>query len=57
MLVGKQDIIEWLVWTGDVRNALEVEGALPEQVDTDQDRALLEKYGVNIESLLGQHQH
>lgn len=51
MLVGRQEIIEWLAETGDLANALEVEGALPEQVDTDQDRALLETCGVNIESL------
>jgi len=56
MIVGKQEIIEWLAKSGDVQNALEVEGALPEHVDTDQDRELLEKYGVNIESLVDRRQ-
>ena len=56
MLVGKQEIVEWLAEAGDERNAFEVEGALPEHVDTDQDRELLESYGVNIESLLERHQ-
>ena len=56
MLVGKQEIIEWLAEAGDEGGAFEVESALPEQVDTDQDRQLLERYGVNIESLLERHQ-
>lgn len=53
MIVGKQEIIEWLVANDDEQNAWEVEGVLPEQLDTDQDRELLEKYGVNVASLLG----
>jgi len=52
MIVAKREIIEWLVETGDERNAWEADGTLPEQVDTEQDRELLGKRGVNVESLL-----
>ena len=51
MIVEKREIIEWLVETGDEQNAWEADGALPEQVDTEQDRELLGNHGVNIESL------
>jgi hypothetical protein len=59
MLVGKQEVIEWLVEAGDEKDAWEVDTPdVPEHFDTDQDqdRELLEKYGVNIESLLERRQ-
>jgi hypothetical protein len=52
MIVEKREIIEWLVETGDEKNAWEADAALPEQLDTEQDRELMEKHGVNIESVL-----
>ena len=52
MLIRKQDIIEWLIEAEDDKNAFEVEGALPEQVDTDQDRELLETYGVDVDAMI-----
>lgn len=54
MLLHKQEVIEWLVRNGDLATAFEVEGSLPEQVDTHQDRELLAKYGIDIKSLLEQ---
>ena len=54
MLIRKPDIIEWLIEAGDHKNAFEVEGALPEQVDTDQDRELLEAYGVDVDAVAAQ---
>jgi hypothetical protein len=52
MIVEKREIIEWLVETGDEKNAWEADAALPEQLDTEQDRELMEKHGVNTESVL-----
>jgi len=52
MIVEKREIIAWLVDTGDEKNAWEADAALPEKLDTEQDRELMEKHGVNIESLL-----
>jgi len=52
MIVERWEIVEWLVEAGDEKNAWEADGALPEQLDTEQDRELMEKHGVNIESLL-----
>ncbi len=52
MLLQKQEIIDLLAENGDLATAFEVEGSLPELVDTDQDRELLEQQGVHVASLL-----
>lgn len=54
VLLMKQDLIEWLVKNGDEAKAWDIEGPhFPLEVDTEKDRELLVKYGIDVESLLG----
>lgn len=54
MLLSKQDLIEWLVKTGDEAKAWDLEGPhFPQEVDTEEDRELLAQYGIDVEALVG----
>ena len=52
MQIPKEQILEFLRSQGDQDKAQQAEGELPDQVDTDQDQGLLEKYGINVEDLM-----
>ena len=54
MQIPKEQILELLRSRGDQDKANQAEGELPDQVDTDQDAGLLEKFGINPSDLLGQ---
>ena len=53
MQIPKEQILELLRSRGDQDKANQAEGELPDQVDTDQDAGLLEKFGINPSDLLG----
>lgn len=53
MNIDKAQIIEFLKSRGEQDKASQAESELPEQVDTDRDSNLLEKYGINVKDLLG----
>jgi len=52
MQVDKETILEFLRERGQDDQAQQAKGELPEQVDTDRDAALLEKYGIDPQALL-----
>ncbi len=52
MLLLREEIVEMLRENGDHGTAHQAESTLPQQVDTDADRELLEKEGINIDYLL-----
>lgn len=52
MQIPKDQILEMIRSRGDEDQARQAEGELPDQVDTDQDGGLLEKYGIDVQSLL-----
>ena len=54
MQIPKEQILELLRSRGDQDKANQAEGELPDQVDTEQDAGLLEKFGINPSDLLGQ---
>ncbi len=51
MNIDKQQIIDFLKQQGQHDQASQAEGELPDQVDTDRDRGLLEKFGLNPDML------
>jgi hypothetical protein len=51
--IPKDQILEMIRGRGDDDAARQAEGELPDQVDTDQHGGLLEKYGINVQELLG----
>lgn len=53
MMIDKQQILDFLRQQGDEGTAQQAQSDLPDQVDTDKDSGLLEKYGINIQSLIG----
>ncbi len=53
MNIDKSQIIEFLKSQGQQDKAGQAEAELPDQVDTDRDANLLEKYGINPQELLG----
>lgn len=54
MLLQKQALIEWLVKDGDEAAALDIDGSdFPEEVDTEKDRELLTRNGIDVESVVG----
>lgn len=53
MNIDKAQIIELLKSQGKDDKAGQAEAELPDQVDTDRDANLLEKYGINPQELLG----
>ena len=52
MEIPKDKILELLRSRGDQDKANQAEGELPQQVDTDKDAGLLEKFGINPSELL-----
>lgn len=53
MNIDKQQILDLLRNQGDHDKAQQAEQELPDQVDTDRDSGLLEKFGLNPQELLG----
>lgn len=53
MKIDKAQIIEFLKSRGEQEKAGQADAELPDQVDTDSDANLLEKYGINPQELLG----
>jgi hypothetical protein len=53
MHAGRDDIVHALRERGDHDRALEAACGLPRDVDTDRDRGMLKKVGVNPDTLLG----
>lgn len=53
MNIDKQQIIDLLKNQGDNDKADQAEKELPDQVDTDHDKGLLSKFGINPQDLLG----
>jgi hypothetical protein len=53
MNIDKQQILELLHTQGKGDQAQQAESELPDRVDTDQHAGLLEKFGININDLLG----
>lgn len=53
MNIDKQQIIDLLKNRGDHDKADQAEKELPDQVDTEQDKGLLSKFGINPQDLLG----
>lgn len=53
MEIDKDTIINLLRERGDDQRAQEAERELPDQVDTDRDRSLLDRFGVDPQELIG----
>lgn len=53
MRLQKQELIEWLVNNGNEAKAWDIEGSLPEVIETDQDRELLVAHGIDVDAILG----
>lgn len=53
MQIDKQQIIDMLKSRGDNDKAQQAEGELPEKVDPEQDKGMLEKFGINPQDLMG----
>lgn len=53
MQIDKQQILDLLRQQGDHGKAEQADAELPDQVDTDRDSGLLDKFGINIQDLLG----
>jgi hypothetical protein len=54
MQIPKEQILEFLRSRGDQDKASQAEGELPEQVDTEQDAGLLQKFGIDPGDLMSQ---
>ena len=52
MQIPKDQILEFLRSRGDNDKASQAEGELPDQVDTDRDAGLLQKFGIDPQDLL-----
>ena len=52
MLLQTQELIEWLVNHGDAETALDIESTFPQEVDTEKDRELLARHGIDVQALL-----
>jgi hypothetical protein len=53
MMIDKQQILDLLRNQGRQDQAQQADSELPDQVDTDQHRGLLDRFGINVEDLLG----
>ena len=53
MEIDKAQIVEMLQQRGDTDKAYQAQGELPDKVDTDKDSGLLDKYGINVQDLVG----
>jgi hypothetical protein len=54
MQIDKEQILELLRSRGDEQQAQQADSELPQQVDTDNDAGLLQKFGINPQDLLGE---
>ncbi|RZT84223.1 hypothetical protein EV383_1061 [Pseudonocardia sediminis] len=53
MQIPKDKILEMIKSRGDDAQAGQADAELPDQVDTEQDQGLLEKFGINPGDLIG----
>ena len=53
MQIPKDKILEMIKSRGDHDQAGQAQSELPEQVDTDKDKGLLDKFGVDPKQLMG----
>jgi hypothetical protein len=53
MQIPKDQILEMIRGRGDDEKAAQAERELPDQVDTERDKNLLEKFGIDPRELLG----
>jgi hypothetical protein len=53
MQIPKDKILEMLRGQGDDDKAAQADRELPDQVDTDRDKGMLDKLGINPQDLLG----
>ncbi len=53
MQIPKDKVLEMIRSRGDQGQADQAQAELPDQVDTDQDQGLLEKFGINPADLVG----
>ncbi|MCE0486401.1 hypothetical protein [Ornithinimicrobium sediminis] len=53
MQIDKAQIIEFLKSRGEQDKASQADSELPQQVDTERDSGLLEKYGIDPKELMG----
>jgi hypothetical protein len=51
--ISKDQILDLIRQRGDDEQAAQAERELPDQVDTDRDSGLLERFGINPQELLG----
>ena len=54
MQIPKEQILEFLRSRGEQDKASQADGELPDQVDTDKDAGLLQKFGIDPGDLIGQ---
>ena len=54
MQIPKEQILEFLRSRGENEKAGQAEGELPDQVDTDRDAGLLQKFGIDPGDLISQ---
>ncbi len=52
MMIDKEQILDLLRQQGDEGTAQQAETELPDQIDTENDGGLLEKYGINVQDLI-----
>ncbi len=53
MKVTREQVVELLQHQGDEGTAQQASSELPAEIDTDSDRALLDKYGIDLADLTG----
>lgn len=53
MQISKDTIIEMLRSRGEPSNADQAQAELPDQVDTENDKGLLDRFGIDPQQLLG----
>jgi hypothetical protein len=53
MKIDKSQIIDLIKSRGDHGQAEQAESELPDKVDTDRDKGLLDKFGINVSDLAG----
>lgn len=53
MNIDKSQIIDLLKKQGQEGKAQQAQAELPDQVDTDKDAGLLDKYGIDVKDLMG----
>ena len=53
MQFDKAQILDLLRSQGQHDQAAQAEGELPQQVDTDRDGGLLERFGINLQDIVG----